>query len=194
VNWLAHLYLSEPSPAFRLGNLLPDIVSLPALVSLPAEFQRGIRCHRQIDAYTDAHPLFRQSIHRLGPPFRRFGGVLIDIFYDHILAREWAEFATPALPQFAAEVYASFEPYWMDIPTEARLRLQAMRDGNWLSSYRELDAITFALRRIGSRLRRPVDLVSAVSILEDEYETFREDFRAFFPQLIAQVAPAQRRN
>lgn len=192
MNWLAHLYLSEPSPVFRLGNLLPDIISYQALAELPPEFQRGIQCHRQIDAYTDAHPVFRQSVRRLGPEFRRFGGILIDIFYDHILAREWDGFATTPLPQFAAEVYTSFEPHWIEIPDEARQRLQAMRDADWLCSYRQIEAITMALTRIGGRLRRPTDLAAAVSILERDYEAFRGDFQAFFPQLIAHVLPSIR--
>ncbi len=72
-------------------------------------------------------PCFPSQLHRLGPPFRRFGGVLIDIFYDHILARDWESFAAMPLPEFAADVYASFETQWVHVPAEARLRLEAMR-------------------------------------------------------------------
>jgi acyl carrier protein phosphodiesterase len=192
MNWLAHLYLSEPTPAFRLGNLLPDMVPATALAALPPEFQRGIRQHRQIDAFTDAHPIFRQSIHRLGPSFRRFGGVLIDIFYDHILAREWESLAPTSLPAFAADVYASFDLHWTDIPSDAHFRLQKMREIDWLCAYREIAGITEALTRIGEHLRRPVDLAAAIPLLERDYEAFRDDFRDFFPQLIAHVAPNSR--
>ncbi|MEI9895635.1 MAG: hypothetical protein WDN28_17535 [Chthoniobacter sp.] len=61
MNWLAHLYLSEPNAAFRLGNLLPDLASATALAGLPGEFQAGIQRHRRIDAFTDRHPVFRRS-------------------------------------------------------------------------------------------------------------------------------------
>jgi acyl carrier protein phosphodiesterase len=189
MNWLAHLYLSEPTPAFRLGNLLPDLAPVSALAHLPPEFQAGIQCHRRIDAFTDSHPIFRRSIQRLGPSFRRFGGVLIDIFYDHILAREWNSFATTPLPEFAAEVYASFAVEWSHIPADARARLQAMRDADWICSYRDIAGITVALTRIGGRLRRPTDLAASVPILTREYEAFRTDFAEFFPQLIAHVGP-----
>jgi len=190
MNWLAHLYLSEPTPEFRLGNLLPDLVSTAALATLPVEFQAGIQRHRRIDAFTDRHPIFRRSVQRLGAPFRRFGGVLIDIFYDHVLAREWDSFASRPLPEFAAEIYASFDTQWMRIPSEARPRLEAMCRADWLCSYRETATITEALTRIGGHLRRPTDLAAAVPILVREYEAFRTDFTEFFPQLIAHVAPA----
>lgn len=192
MNWLAHLYLSEPTAAFRLGNILPDFVGMSALAGLPVEFQEGIRRHRQIDAFTDAHPIFRQSVHRLGPPFRRYGGVLIDIFYDHILAREWESFAPIPLPEFAADVYASFDRHWSDIPVDAHHRLRLMRETDWLCTYREITGITEALTRIGERLRRPVDLAASVTLLERDYDLFRSDFRQFFPQLIAHVAPDSR--
>lgn len=192
MNWLAHLYLSEPTPAFRLGNLLPDLAPVAALVHLPAEFQAGIQCHRRIDAFADVHPIFRRSVARLGPSFRRFGGVLIDIFYDHVLAHEWDSFATTPLPEFAADVYASFDAQWSYIPVDARERLQAMREADWICSYRDIAGITEALTRIGQRLRRPTDLAASVPILERDYDAFRADFVEFFPQLIAHVSPAAR--
>jgi len=80
MNWLSHLYLSEPNPAFRIGNLLPDLAPMSALSDLPSEFLRGIKQHRRIDAFTDSHAIFRRSISRVGPEFRRYGGILVDIF------------------------------------------------------------------------------------------------------------------
>jgi acyl carrier protein phosphodiesterase len=187
LNWLAHLYLSEPTPKFRLGNLLPDLVSARALAEFPPEFQEGIRRHRRIDAFTDTHPVFRQSIRRLEPQYRRYGGVLIDMFYDHVLAREWDSIASQPLPEFAAEVYASFDGLLADIPPDVRFRLASMRNTDWLCSYRELGGIREALSRIGGRLRRPIDLSLAVTALEHEYDCYCEDFREFFPLLAAHV-------
>src|SRR5688572_8345575 len=98
MNWLAHLLLAEPTPQFRLGAILPDLVSMQVLAGLPPDFQRGIRQHRQVDAYTDSHAIFRRSVQRLDPPFRRFGGILVDIFYDHFIARDWQSFSATPLP------------------------------------------------------------------------------------------------
>ena len=127
MNWLAHLYLSEADPAVRIGNLLPDILPAPVLASLSAEFQPGISMHYRIDAFTDAHPVVRQSVRRFTPPFRRFGGILTDLFYDHFLARDWAKYSGEPLREFTESVYMSFTDYRDRLPAEANLRLEQMR-------------------------------------------------------------------
>jgi len=188
MNWLAHLYLSEPDPAFRLGNLLPDLIPARSLTSLPAEFQKGVGQHRRIDAFTDSHPVVRRSIQRIEPSSRRFGGILCDIFYDHFLARDWASYSSQLLPEFARTIYASFDQYRASIPPDACLLLDQMRTADWLCSYRELAGVSRALERIGSRLRRPVPLAHAISALEHNYDAFHSDFRAFFPELQSHVS------
>lgn len=183
MNWLAHLLLSEPTPAFRIGNLLPDLVSMPALTGLSAEYQAGIRQHRLIDAYTDSHPIVRRSVLRLGPEFRRFGGILVDMFYDHFLSREWAAFSNRPLPDFTGEVYASFDTHWTEIPTEAHPPLEGMRKYNWLCSYGDLDNLALTLKRMSQRFRRPVDLAGSIPVFEKDYAAYRSDFTEYFPQL-----------
>ena len=188
MNWLAHLYLSEPNPEFRLGNLLPDIARGQSLASLPEAFQQGITQHRRIDAFTDSHPLVRRSIQRFTPPFRRFGGILCDVFYDHFLARDWDSYSSEPLSAFAQSVYASFDVYRPLIAPDAYSLLDNMRAGDWLCSYRDLAGISRALERIGSRLRRPVDLSQSVLTLQREYDSFDSDFRTFFPELSSYVS------
>src|SRR5688572_426656 len=100
MNWLAHLLLSEPTPEFRIGNLLPDLLPASELQTLSPIFRRGVECHRRIDAFTDTHPVFRRSVARLVPPHRRFGGVLIDLFYDHFLATNWRQYSPIPLDEF----------------------------------------------------------------------------------------------
>lgn len=190
MNWLAHLYQSEPSPAFRIGNLLPDLVPASALSGLPPEFLRGVKQHRRIDAFTDAHPVVRRSISRVAPEHRRFGGILIDVFYDHFLAREWHRFSPVPLQAFAAEIYASFDCYRSEIPSEALFHLDHMREGNWLCAYREVEGISAALNRLGLRLRRPVPLENAISVLRDNYDDLHADFSVFFPELISHLGEA----
>jgi acyl carrier protein phosphodiesterase len=188
MNWLAHLYLSEPSPEFRVGNLLPDLLPRADLKALPAEFQAGVERHYRIDAFTDAHPRFRGSIRRFSPRFRRFGGVLTDVLYDHFLARDWEVYCDQPLAQFAATVYASFDACRPHLPEAAFLVLERMRAGNWLCAYREMDGIRTALDRIGSRLRRPLLLGDAVAEFELHGDAWHRDFAEFFPELQAFVA------
>lgn len=183
MNWLAHLYLSKPTPAFRVGSLLPDFTTPAYIAALPAEFQRGAECHRRIDSFTDAHPVVRRSMARVGPQFRRFAGVLADIFYDHILALDWAGYAEVSLPAFAAGIYDDFRSQRDFLPDSLNARFSLMIEHNWLCGYRELDGIHAALARLSSRLRRPFDPAAAAGILAQNLEAFRADFNAFFPEL-----------
>jgi acyl carrier protein phosphodiesterase len=187
MNWLAHLYLSEPTAAFRIGNLLPDLAPVSTLAHLPAEYHRGMQQHQRIDAFTDTHAIVRRSILRVDAPFRRYAGILVDMFYDHFLARDWSAWSPAPLSDFAAEIYASFETHQADLPPDVCHRLAQMKAGNWLCSYGELPALAETLGRIGLRFRQPVPLAESISILEQHYDEFRGDFNAFFPELCEHV-------
>lgn len=184
MNWLAHLLLSGSSPAERIGGLLPDLATRAELKSLPEEFQGGIRLHYRIDAFTDSHPVVRRSVRRFGPRFRRFGGILADIFYDHFLSVEWGAYSEQSLEDFVSSVYASFEARSGMLSPLTVERLTQMKAANWLCSYRELSGVRLTVTRVGSRLRRPVDLGPSVDELENLYEEFRGDFSTFFPELV----------
>ena len=187
MNWLAHLYLSEPNAAFRIGNLLPDMVGPKVLAGMSPEVLRGVRQHRKIDAFTDSHAIVRRSIARVGPEFRRFGGIFVDIFYDHFLSREWPNFSRLPLRTFTRDVYSGFESHRHEIPREAYEPLDKMTAEDWLSSYGDLPGVATTLGRIGLRLRRPMPLAEGARILEADYAGFHEDFAAFFPELISHV-------
>jgi acyl carrier protein phosphodiesterase len=188
MNWLAHLFLSEPDPAFRVGNLLPDLLPISVLSDLAPEILRGVRQHRRIDAFTDTHPVVRRSINRLNPPLRRFGGIVVDVFYDHFLSRDWERYSKVPLSNFIGEIYVAFESCRARIPAEACERLEQMRRGNWLRSYGELSGISSVLSRIGQRLREPVPLADAVPMLQDHYDLLHGDFATFFPELVSHVS------
>jgi len=187
MNWLAHFLLSEPTPGFRVGSILPDLVRTTSLGVLPPDVQLGIERHYRVDRFTDSHPIVRRSISLFPSNLRRYAGVLVDIFYDHVLAREWGLFSSVPLGKFMTEVYASFELCRDDLPSEANLRLGQIREGDWISTYQDVSGIAEALRRMRGRLRRPFDVAGAMRVLEEHYEAFRLDFNVFFPEVIVHV-------
>lgn len=187
MNWLAHLYLSEPNPHSRVGNLLPDLTSAAHLASLPESYQQGIRRHRQIDVFTDAHPRVKSCVSRFPKPYRRYGGILTDIYFDHFLARDWSKYSQVPLPEFIAGIYRDIEVCLPELPTEAAHRLQRMRDENWLASYHHIPGITETLRRTSRRFRRPFDLSGSLPIFQERENAFADDFHAFFPELMMRV-------
>lgn len=192
MNWLAHFLLSEPSPRFRIGNVLPDIIGPAAISKLDAEYRRGAACHHAIDDFTDSHAVVHRSIARFAgvPGLRHMGGVLTDMFYDHLLAQEsnWAKYSPGVtLEDFVAAIYGDIRAHAHELPEVARERLRLMCEHDWLVSYRDAAKIRVALQRMGTRLRRPVDLSIAMPVFEAARTGFANDFAEFFPQLAGHV-------
>ena len=183
MNWLAHIALSEPTPAFRVGNVLADLLPITEIRRLPPTFQAGIARHRAIDSFTDKHPVFRQSVARLDPQFRRYGFVVMDIFYDHFLSANWPEhYATP-LRDFVGQFHMDVEACRDEIPVDAYAILQRMRAANWLTSYGDVEGVRLTLDRMSLRLKRPFDLGNAADELQRRYGELAQDFADFFPQI-----------
>lgn len=192
MNWLAHVFLSEPDVQYRLGNLLADIVRGDELRRMSAGFQRGVQKHKQIDAFTDAHPLVKRSRARVSTEFRRFSGVLVDVFYDHLLAIGWDRYSPIVLDAFTAKFYADIEAKHIELPASARVTLDRIIRHDLLGSYRRVEGVERSLRRLSaylsSRWRREFALENSVAELVANQAGFEADFAEFFPQLQAAVA------
>jgi acyl carrier protein phosphodiesterase len=187
LNYLAHLYLADDTPESLLGNLLGDFLKGARVEDFPAEVQVGIRRHFQVDAFTDVHPIPLESRRRIAPPQRRYGGVLVDIFYDHFLTRHWREFSPEPLEAFTARAYAAFASQEALLPERLRHALPRMREEDWLGSHREVDGVRNTLRRLSRRLRREHDLAAGADELVRSYAELEADFRLFFPDLVRSV-------
>src|SRR5262245_60018569 len=153
MNWLAHLRLAPAAPLLRLGNLCGDFVLGVDLGTLHPELQRGIAQHRAIDRFVDAHPMVRSSRARLDPGFRRFSGVLIDVFYDHFLARDWPLHGHGGtLTEFAAMVHTLLDTHAALLPWRLQQAAPWMRSQAWLVSYADVDGIEAVLQRMARRV------------------------------------------
>lgn len=188
MNYLAHLYLADEEPESLIGSLLGDFVKGPIDQALPQGLRRGILIHRKVDVYTDAHPVFQRSRQRVRPQFRRYAGILVDIYYDHFLARDWSRYSSRSLRDFSRLVYRILEAHYQDLPAPMQRMVTGMIAHDLLVSYRELEGIGRALQRIEGRLKRESRLGEGVQDLRLNYVALHRDFQAFFPQLIAYVA------
>jgi len=192
VNWLAHVFLSEPSVEFQLGNLLADVVRGPRRDALSADFVRGAACHKAIDAFTDAHPIVKRSRARMSSEHRRFSGVLVDVFYDYYLARDWQRYSAVALDTYTGAFYAGAEPHLIALPPDARTMLERIIRYDLLGSYARVDGVERALRRISSYLNsrwgKEFTLDRGVDDLLAHEAEFAADFHEFFPSLQGHVA------
>lgn len=192
MNHLAHTHLADRTGHSVLGTLLADYLRGRITADWDEDVRRGIRIHRALDTFTDAHPVTARSRARLRPPYRRFGGVLVDIFYDHFLARTWETWSDEPLAAFSARVGALLTGDRERLPPRLGRFLDYMLAEKLFVSYREPAGIDRALRGISLRSRRAVPLRDGVRELERNYDGLREDFAAFFPQVVAKAEDLSR--
>lgn len=185
MNFLGHLFLSPATPDDWLGSLLGDFVKGPIEnAGYNAVISRAIRLHRAIDTFTDAHPQVRQSKQRISAERRRYAGVMMDLFYDHFLARYWNEFHDEPLPQFAQRVYTALESTPHPLPERFLLMRPYFIQQDWLNTYRDIEGIDATLNRMSRRLSRGEPLRASTNELRQNYEQLESDFRAFIPSAI----------
>lgn len=194
MNYLAHLYLAEDSDADMVGNLMGDFVKgRPEHLDYSPPIRRGILLHRAVDSFTDQHPVFRRSRARLDKPFRRFGGIIIDLAYDHFLANAWSAFSPEPLEQFASRAYRALDRHHDHLPEPLQRMAAAMQQQDWLCGYRRLTVIERSLAGIGQRFSRPTPLAEAGDELQRHYPALERDFHAFMPALIDYAAEQRMR-
>lgn len=180
MNFLAHIYLSGDNELLTLGNFAADGIRGRKYLNYPEEIQAGILLHRFIDTYTDAHPIFRQSTKRLHQPYGHYSGVIIDIFYDHFLAKNWARYSTVDLEDFVEAFYASLQKHWAALPPKFKHLTPYMIKGNWLVSYASIDGIQSVLNGMNRRTNYKSKMDKAVKELTLFYQEFENEFFEFF--------------
>ncbi|MEG4076371.1 ACP phosphodiesterase [Microcoleus sp. Pol14C2] len=184
MNYLAHLFLSQGTPESLIGNLLGDFVKGSAVNLYSEEIRKGIDLHRKVDSYTDSHPIVRSSKSLVSSHRRRFAGVLIDVFYDHFLAKNWLEYSEIPLRDFSQDVYKILQDNRDILPDSLQRVLPTIIARDLLSSYQEIAEIGITLTRMSARLKRTNNLASGIEDLTANYQRLESDFRDFFPDLI----------
>lgn len=196
MNFLAHLLLSDDDPGVRTGNMIADFVKgKDAVARLPAAVQIGVRQHRLVDAFTDRHPMVQRSITRISRDWGWFSGIIVDVYYDHLLAREWADFATEPLRKFADRMYETVRSgtEWLD--PRGRWFLDRFITDDRLARYATADGMRDTLFRLSQRIAermpaRAVRLDGAMPLLAEVDGELNADFREFFPEVRAYAAAA----
>ena len=185
MNFLAHLYLSGNLPELMVGNFIADHVKGNQIELFGPGVKDGIMLHRSIDAYTDGHPVVRESIIRLRPAFRKYAGVIVDMFYDHFLARYWSDYSEISLEAFTIDCYKVLRQHTGPLPERSRRMLHYMERDNWLLAYREPGGLESAFRGMAHRTTFYSGMENAVEALLEDYDNYLSEFRLFFPELVA---------
>lgn len=184
MNFLAHLYLSGDNQKIMVGNFIGDFVKgkTPA-GKFEDEILKGIELHRGIDAFTDSHPVVLESKVRLRGTYRHYAPVIVDVFYDHFLARFWNDYHPLPLEQYAAYAYSVLKNFEAVVPEEVQRLLPYMISGNWLVNYANTEGIRRALAGMSKRSKFDPKMDESIDDLQANYEDFKKEFVAFFPEL-----------
>ena len=185
MNFLAHIYLSQGHPKVTIGNFIGDFVKGTQIDRYDDEIRKGILLHRAIDHFTDTHEIVKKSKDRLRGNFRHYAPVIVDVFYDHILAREWKKYAQEDLNDFVQGFYQLTMDFSEEIPQSARHMLTYMKRDNWLYNYQFIEGINRALSGMSRRTKFESKMDVAAKELSLHYEAFRDEFQLFFPELQA---------
>lgn len=174
MNFLAHAVLAGNDPALIVGGVVGDWIKGPLPGILPPDLARGVALHRAIDSHAETHPAFQRSRQRMSAGRRRYAGVLVDIFYDHLLARDWAEEAP--LAAACGVIYGHIEARLGDLPESARPALTLMACEDWLASYAGIEGIADVLGRMSRRARQPNPLAGGEEEFLRDAAGFEADF------------------
>lgn len=185
MNYLAHAYLSGTDGDLLIGNFIADHVKGSAVNRFPETVQQGIRLHRMIDAFTDAHPVVEECKAVLRPHFRKYAPVVSDIYFDHFLARDWDRYHQLKLPLYAEGCYTHLRRHEQLLPERTVFMLGYMQKQDWLTGYATLQGIGRALMGMSRRARFESGMEHAQEFLEENYGFFDSVFERFFPELQA---------
>ena len=182
MNFLAHLFLSNNNEDIMVGNFIADHIKGKEMFNYNKGVQTGILLHREIDAFTDSHPIVRKSKHRLHPRYRHYDGVIIDIFYDHFLAKNWSRYTNIPLEIFAKYAYDLLDKT-ENLPPKTERFLTYMKAYDLLLNYKNLDTLEQVLHGMNRRSKMKSNMHLAIIDLKELYNEFESDFFLFFENL-----------
>lgn len=185
MNFLAHIYLSGEDKDIIIGNFIADGIKGKKYIKYPPGIQKGILLHRAIDSFTDAHPIVRLSTKKLHKNYGHYSGIIVDIIYDHFLAKNWSDYSSTPLDQFVENFYELLKDNFDLLPMRIQKMMPYMIADNWLLSYATVPGISKILYQMNYRTKNKSKMNLAVSELEEFYTEFETEFSDFFEELMA---------
>ena len=189
MNFLGHFFLSGDDEQVTVGNFMADAVKGRDLSRFTEGLEQGIRLHRAIDSFTDSHPVQQQGRERAPAHAGRYASVVMDMYYDHILARYWEEFHPEPLAVFTQRMYRLLERNLQVMPLRTQRMVPYMIQGDWLTSYASLKGIGRALDGLSRRVPEGDAMRGSEVVLQEHLEIYTAEFKAFLPSIVQHTAP-----
>ncbi len=183
MNFLAHIFLSGDNDHIKIGNLMADGIRGKDFETYPEDIRKGILLHREIDTFTDAHPVFRESTKKLHTTYHHYAGVIVDVFYDHFLSKNWAYYCEEKLEDFVSRFYQSLHHNYTILNDKTQQMMVPMIRHNWLVMYRTVEGIEEIMRQMDYRTGNKSGMKHSGTELRLYYDAFEADFTSFFKDL-----------
>ena len=183
MNYLAHLVLAGETPQMIVGGFLGDFIKGRLENRFEPGIEAGIRLHRAIDAFTDHHPMIRLAVSRFDTPLRRYSGILLDVLFDHLLAKNWVDYYDGELTEFSKNTLNLLVDHSDKMPPDALVMALRMQRLNSLASYGEVRFLENAFAHLSERLTRKNPVTSAMNPCLALLPQLRQDFQIFYPEL-----------
>jgi acyl carrier protein phosphodiesterase len=183
MNFLAHIYLSGNHQQVQIGNFIADGIRGNHFQHFSHEIKKGIMLHREIDTFTDNHAVFRMTKHRLHEEFGHYSGVIVDIFYDHFLAKNWMNYHQTPLDEYVQNFYELLANHEAILPPKIQQLLPVMTHQNWLLSYATVEGIGQILKQMDQRTKNVSKMKNAHQALWNYYQEIEDEFTIFFEDL-----------
>jgi acyl carrier protein phosphodiesterase len=188
MNFLAHIHLSGTDTALQIGNFLGDFVvgdlQHKRNAYLSAPMKKGVILHRKIDAFTDQHPAVRACTKRLMPNYHKFSGIIVDVFFDHFLAKYWPKFSSHGILDFTESFYQALLSQQPNLPQAFEPLIHSITTHKWLANYVHLEGVRRSLTSISKRATFQSGIENAVETLENDGAFFEAQFLLFYPQML----------
>ena len=184
MNYLAHIYLSGTNDLLKIGNFMADSIKGHDYEKFDSEIKKGILLHRHIDSFTDMHPIYRQSKHRLHEKYGHYSGVIMDILYDHFLAKNWSKYSNEKLEDYANDFYQLLQDNYDILTERIKGMMPYMIARNWFVSYATIAGLEMILFQMDYKTKHRANMQEAIVELQDFYTEFESEFFLFFEELI----------
>ena len=187
MNFLAHIYLSGNDAKTLCGNFIGDGVKGKNANQYSRDVQTGIALHRFIDDYTDNHPVTAEARKIIRPDFRKYSGVVLDVYFDHFLGINWHRYHPEKLEVYVPKIHAVLDDFQPRMPEKTRRFFHYMKSYNWLLNYRDLNSLSDVFHGMARRTPFKSNMEQAVPVLRDKYVDMEQAFITFFPDLEAEA-------
>jgi len=179
MNFLGHLYFSNNDFALMQANLYGDFVKGKDLSNYPEKIQEGIGLHRRIDNFIDHHPAVIELLHKLYEPLPKVAGIAVDLYFDHLLAKNWKEFHTKEYDVFVNDFYNSIDFSNKHYSDQFYVMLTKMKEINWLHYYQFMEGLEKSSFGLSKRISFPNELAKAPTVFVQFEKDITEAFQKY---------------